>query len=304
MKFDKHLREISRDKRYWEEKRKKIRKAEKRLDGLLEEYESRMSLMDKEKKKVVKETKVQAEQLLGQINQKIENTVQKIREEQADKEKTRELRKQAEEFKSEIKGQLSKNEQSDDDKLLAIKKEHHRLRKNMRGIEPKPVEGDIIPEQVGLYPGTKIRMIEKDLYGEILELKSNSILVAFGQMITTVKADQIEVISEKQYTSKVGTGSSSTSSFGVDMQHRRLTFSNRLDLRGVRGEEAMHKLQAFIDEAIMLGVNDLRVLHGKGNGILRQMTRDFLSTVDIVAQFKDEDIRLGGSGVTIVKLDF
>jgi len=304
VKFDKHLREISRDKRYWEEKRKKIRKAEKRLDGLLEEYESRMSLMDKEKKKAAKETKVQAEQLLGQINQKIENTVQKIREEQADKEKTRELRKQAEEFKSEIKGQLSKNERSDDDKLLEIKKEHKRLRKNMRGIEPKPVEGDIIPEQVGLYPGTKIRMIDQDLYGEILELKSNSILVAFGQMITTVKANQIEVISEKKYTSQVGTSSSSTSSFGVDMQHRRISFSSSLDLRGVRGEEAMHKLQAFIDEAIMLGVNDLRVLHGKGNGILRQMTRDFLSTVDIVAQFKDEDIRLGGSGVTIVKLDF
>ncbi len=304
VKFDKHLREISRDKRYWEEKRKKIRKAEKRLDGLLEEYESRISQLDKEKKKVAKETRAQAEQLLGSINQKIEKTIQQIRVEQAEKECTRELRKKTEEFKTEINGQLAKSEHDTDDKLKSIKEEHRRIRSRMRDVDPKPVEKDFIPNQVSLYPGTKIRLIDKELFGEILEIKSNSILVAFGQMITTVKVEQMEVISEQEYINHVGTSSSSTSFSGIDMQHRRLSFSSSLDLRGVRGEEAMHKLQAFIDEAIMLGVSNLRVLHGKGNGILRQMTRDYLSTVDVVGKYKDEDIRLGGSGITVVTMDF
>lgn len=304
VKFDKHLREISRDKRYWEDKRRKIRKAEKRLDGLLEEYESRVKQIDKEKKKVAKETRVQAEELLGKINQKIEKTVQQIREEQADKERTKELRKKAEEFKTEVKGQLLRSEQDDDEILKSVKDEHQRIRRRMRDVEQKPKERDSLPNQHDYLPGTKIRLRDKDLIGEIIEVKGNSILVAFGQMITTVNLDQFDVISEQEYKKHTPSGSSSTSFSGFDLQHRRLSFSPSLDLRGVRGEEAMARLQSFIDEAIMLGEKSLRILHGKGNGILRQMTRDYLSTIDVVDRYKDEDIRLGGSGITVVTLDF
>ena len=304
VKFDKHLREISRDKRYWEEKRKKIRKSERRLDGLLEDYETRISQLDKEKKKVVKETRIQAEELLGTINQKIENTVQQIREEQAEKDRTRKLRKQTEEFKAEVKEQLNKAEHDDSKKLNIIKEEHRKLRNRMTDLEPKMEAEDFLFTQSDLYPGAKIRLIDKDLFGEILEIKGNSILVAFGQMITTATRNQLEIIGDKEYGRHMGSEKASTSFSGIDLQHRKLTFSNNLDLRGVRGEEAMQKLQAFIDEAIMLGVSDLRVLHGKGNGILRKMTRDFLSTMDIVRKYKDEDIRLGGSGITIVTLDY
>ncbi len=303
VKFDKHLREISRDKRYWEEKRKKIRKTEKRLDEMLADYEARLSSMDKEKKKVVKEAKVQAEQLLGRINQKIEKTVQQIREEQAEKGKTRELRKKTEQFKAEVKEQLAREQTDDDEKLRKIREEHDRIRKRMKDVEPKPKE-ELAIAQSDLHPGSKVRVIDKDLFGEVLELKGGSILVAFGQMITTSTRSQLEIISENEYKRHAGSEKISTSFSGVDLQHRRLNFSPSLDLRGVRGEEAMNKLQAFIDEAIMLGETNLRVLHGKGNGILRRMTRDFLSTIDVVDRFKDEDLRMGGSGITVVTLDF
>jgi DNA mismatch repair protein MutS2 len=304
VKFDKHLREISRDKRYWEEKRKKIRKAEKRLDGLLEEYESRISQLEKEKKKVVREARAQAEELLGRINQKIEKTVQQIREEQAEREKTLELRKQADEFKEEVTGELLRSEREEDEKLQRVKEEHGRIRKKMRDVEPKPDKKQVEYTQSDLYPGAMVHLKEKDLYGEVLGIKGSSIMVAFGQMITTVSRTQLEMISQPEFEKITGKTKTSSSFSGFDLQERRLNFSPSIDLRGVRGDEAMSRLQSFIDEAVMLGEKNLRILHGKGNGILRQMTRDYLSAVDVVKTYKDEDIRLGGSGITLVVLDF
>ena len=174
----------------------------------------------------------------------------------------------------------------------------------MRDVEQKPDPAGQMITQSDLYPGAKVKMKDKDLYGEVLEVKGNSIMVAFGQMITTASREQLDVIGENEYGRQVGTSKRSTSFSGVDLQHRRLTFSPSLDLRGVRGEEAMSRLQTFIDEAVMLGESNLRVLHGKGNGILRQMTRDLLSTMDVVERYKDEDVRFGGSGITLDTLDF
>ena len=174
----------------------------------------------------------------------------------------------------------------------------------MRGHEPEPEKKKVEYTQTDLYPGAKVHLKERDLFGEVLEIKGSSIMVAFGQMITTVSRKDVEMISQPEFEKITGRTKNSSSFSGVDLQERRLNFSPSIDLRGVRGDEAMSRLQSFIDEAVMLGEKNLRILHGKGNGILRQMTRDFLATIDVVKSYKDEDIRLGGSGITIVVLDF
>ena len=156
-----------------------------------------------------------------------------------------------------------------------------------------------------MLPGYKVKITKQGTVGEVLKIDSGSILLSIGEMITTVTPGDIEIITEKDFQSASGSKTTgSVSSTFYDLERRRLEFSPNLDVRGLRADEAIERTQAFVDEAIMLGEMDLRILHGKGNGVLRQVIRQYLTTVDVVSKFQDEDIRLGGTGITLVRLEF
>ncbi len=301
IQFDKHLREISRDKRYWENKRQQIRQNSKEIDELLVKYTETLTTTEKERKKIIQETKLRSEELLSGINKKIEQSIREIRESQAEKLRVKDIRENLENLRDSVKEEIDQTLAKGEDLIARAGRENSKIRKKIMHEEPVvPVKE---PEPLNPWgAGTKIRLKDKDIYAEILEANGKRLLVAMGQMITTISADQAEPVSDHEFNKATGMKTYGTSFKGVEMSDRKLAFSPSLDVRGLRGDEALRKVTEFVDEAVMVGSGELRILHGKGDGILRRMIRDYLSGVDVVSRFDDEDIRFGGSGITVVKL--
>lgn len=303
IQFDKHLRQISRDKRYWENKRQKIRETSRELENLLARYSETLAITEKERKKILAETRKEAEEILAGINRRIEQAIREIRESQADKTRSREVREELDKLKTGIKDELERKTAEGEAKIeqetTQLKKIRNRIIPEQESIQPGP-ESQVQP----FAKGGKIKLRDRDLYGEILDSRENSLMIAMGQMITTIPADQAETVSEQEYMEKTGIKPGTGKFRGYDLEERRLNFSPNLDLRGMRADEALRKVTEFIDEAIMVGSYNLRILHGKGDGILRQLIREYLSGIDVVSRFQDEDIRFGGTGITLVTLAF
>jgi DNA mismatch repair protein MutS2 len=290
--FDKHLKEILRDKRYWENKRKKIRQTEKRLETLLERYEQEMEELRREKKDILSKAQEEAGRLLSDVNRKIENTIRVIRETQAEKERTKAVRRELEEVKEKVKEDLT------DDRRLERKVEQLRARRRRKGDGEKEKE-----EETVFREGDKVRLQGQETVGEVVAVGRGGCLVAFGNLTTQVAPERLERVSEEEYrrqTRSKGRGAS----WQEDLRMRQLHFRPEIDVRGKRAEEALQEVMNFLDEAVMVGESHLRIIHGKGNGILRQMIRDYLHTVGVVARYHDEHVDRGGAGVTIVELEF
>jgi DNA mismatch repair protein MutS2 len=306
LKFDKHLREISRDKRYWENKRNKIRLASREVDEILSKYTDLTRQTEKERKKILAEAKQKSDEMLSVINQKIEQAVREIREAQADKAKTRSIRENLENLKAEVARKIESEIKQDALKTESVAKDSDRIRKKLnKGQEAvKEIQKEEPDGPSPWITGQKIKLRDREVYGEILEARGNSLLISIGQMMTTISPDQAEPVSEKEFRNATGISRPTAVRAGFDMEQRKLNFVPNLDIRGVRGAEALSKVSLFIDEAVMVGAYELRILHGKGDGILRHMVREYLSGVDVVGKFEDEDIRFGGTGITIVKLNY
>lgn len=303
IQFDKHLREISRDKRYWENKRQKIRQSSKEIDELLAKYSEALAITEKERKKIIQETRLKSEEILSGINKKIEQSIREIRESQADKLRVKDIRENLEVLRDSVKTEMDQTLAKGAERLEKAEHENRQVRKKILREEP-PVPVKLKDPVTPWSIGSKIRLKDKEIFAEILETRGKSLLVAMGQMITTIPADQAEPVSESEFRKATGMKSYGTSFIGVDMDNRRLSFSPSLDIRGLRADEALRKVTEFIDEAVMVGSGELRILHGKGDGILRHMIRDYLSGVDVVNRYEDEDIRFGGTGITVVKLSW
>jgi len=305
VRFDKHLREISRDKRYWENKRQKIRLASNEVDRLLEQYTAILSQTEKERKKILTETRQLAEAMMADINRKIEKAVREIRESQADKEKVKIVRRDLEGMRDTVEKAIGESISEGDQKIDRVKKEKTRISSKLDlDKTPDPGEALTLPGVPMWIPGQKIRIRDREIFGEIIEARGESLLVSMGQMLTTLRADQVEAISSAEFERATGKPAGGASSFGFDLEQRKLSFTPNLDIRGLRGDEALQKVTEFIDEAIMVGSTELRILHGKGDGILRHLVRELLSGIDVVSKFEDEDIRFGGTGITLVRLSF
>ncbi|HOP00183.1 MAG TPA: Smr/MutS family protein, partial [Bacteroidales bacterium] len=298
IKYDKHLRDIARDKRYWENKRMNIRQHEKRLEELIEEYEKELSGMKSLRKEIILKAKDEAETLLKESNRVIENTIRQIKETQAEKEKTRGVRQQLEEFRSNIVNELLPAESDVEKKISALSRKAGKHKPIRKTDEPKAEE---ITEK-SLKVGDAVRMSDTLAAGEIVEIKDRTVLVETGSFRFQVSKDKIERISKSELKKTIRSGQVYTEADPL-ISERKLNFKPEIDIRGVRGEEALLRVRDLIDNAIMVQHRNLRILHGKGNGILRQLVRDYLATLDVVRTFRDEHVEMGGSGITVVELD-
>ncbi len=303
IQFDKHLRQISRDKRYWEAKRQKIRQTSKDLDEILAKYTQTLTITEKERKKILVETRSEAEEFLAGINRKIEQAIREIRESQADKSRSKEIREELERLRSDVKGDFDRKVSDGEAKVQQASSRTEQIRKKLLPEHPAP-EPEKLAQNIIWARGQTIKVRDKEIYGEIIESREGSLLIAMGQMITTIPADQAEPVPEKEFRDKTGDTGRKKGFGGYDLAERKLNFTPSLDLRGLRADEALRKVTEFIDEAIMVGSTSLRILHGKGDGILRQLIREYLSGIDVVSRFQDEDVRFGGTGITLVTLSF
>lgn len=297
--YDKHLKDIARDKRYWEEKRKKIHENEKRLDEVVEKYSQELQEASRLRKEIIKEAQEKAKELLAEANKTIENTIRKIRENQADKEKTRKLREEMEAQKQKLFAE-EEEEKRLKQKIEKIKKRENRKKKETPQTSPLSSHQ---PAEIQLQKGDFVKLPNQAV-GEILEIKDKNAVIALGNIRTNVSVDKLEKVSANQVKKQIRTSSSSVyPDFRENISQKRLLFKPEIDVRGMRGEEALQKVTDFLDEAVMLDSKNLRILHGTGTGALRQIIRQFLSTNPLVGSYADEQVQLGGAGITVVKLD-
>jgi DNA mismatch repair protein MutS2 len=299
--FDRHLKDALRDKRYWEQKRERIRITEKRLEETLEKYNEELEKAKKLRKEILDKAKSEASGLLDGMNKKIENTIREIRENAAEKEKTKELRKELDDFSGEVKSRLEQQDAGLEERVSRLQEKRKRFSKEDK-LEEKE---ESAPENTEIGKGDKVRMINQDTVGEVMDVNGRSIMVAFGQMITTLDERRLEKVSEKEFRRSIRNQPSvSYPGSTVNISQRRLDFKSDIDVRGMRADAALQKVQQFTDEALMLGISELRILHGKGNGILRQLIRDYLNALDYVQSAADAHVDHGGAGITLVKLTF
>lgn len=288
--MDKYLQDIARDKRYWETKRQNIRQKEKRIEELEAKYESELSAINAQRKEVVRQAKSESKQMLEQANAMIENTIRKIKEAQAEKEKTKEIRKEFERFKSENSDDANVPENSIDKKIAKLKE-----KQRQKGQGPQSKELAV------LKIGDNVRIKGQNGAGEIIELQGKNAVVAFGMLKTSVKVDKLERVSKTQIKKEMKRSSFVSVDTTEDIRQRSLNFKREIDVRGMRGDEALQAVQYFVDDALILNVDRIRILHGTGTGALRQIIREYLNTVHGVSSFHDEHVQFGGAGITVVE---
>jgi DNA mismatch repair protein MutS2 len=303
--FDKHLREILRDKKYWEGKRQKIRQSERKLEELMGRYEQELQESEKQRKAIVKEAKAKADSMLSEANKKIEQTIREIKEAEAEKERTREVRRELGEFRENLEVEKGREELKVEKELQEIRRKGNELesrRPDLRQRSKKTLAQKQVKEDPEIRVGDMVRIGGQDAAGEVMEIRGKNCVVAFGMLKTNAKLAQLEKIMSEE-AGRLRRKDQSRVNLGEwNVSTRRVHFRPDIDLRGKRADEAMELVVDFIDEAIMVNAGDLRILHGKGNGVLRQLIREYLHSVDLVEWYGDAHVDQGGAGITVVKL--
>ncbi len=302
LNFDKHLREIARDKYYWERKRENIRKIERRLEEMMENEKRELDETKRFRKELMTKSKDDAKRLLADSNKLIENTIRQIRESQAEKEKTKQARQQFDEARQAVE-QTSDDEERILQKIKKLKERENRVRTSKTKQDAQLKAADVVEErQRDFTIGMPVRIEGQTTVGEIMELNGKNAVVAFDNLYMNVEISRLQHLTDdekKKLRKSVRQGSLQQS---YELNQRRLSFKPGLDVRGMRAEEAVNRVAAFIDEAVMVGVFEVKILHGKGNGILRNVVREYLQTVDVVTSVRDEHVDFGGAGITVVEL--
>jgi len=308
--FDKHLREIVRDKNYWENKRQSVKEQEKRLSEVIERYNKELERIKLERKDVLQKAKVKAEEIISEANSKIENTIREIRETQAAKERTKELREDMEAFRQKVADvDTVASDDAIERKMQKLRERQERKQKrrdeqgknmpaNNKAEQPKVDDSPLKSGDVVMIDGDKNRR------GEILSIGDKDAQIAIGNLKTNIKINRLTRISSNQNKkAEKPRVVISYSNVGDTVREKKLNFKAELDVRGLRTDEALEKVAAFVDEAIMCEQSRLSILHGKGNGILRQMIRQWLNAQPFVRDVRDEHVQFGGAGISIVELD-
>ncbi|MBF1575397.1 endonuclease MutS2 [Hoylesella shahii] len=308
---DKYLQDIVRDKRYWENKRATIHKQEKDLQAVIERYEKDIEEIGKTRKDVLKRAKEQAEELLRESNKRIETTIREIKEAQAEKERTKRIREELSEFRTSVEQvDASAYDEFIAKKIEQIKRRKERHEKHIKEkAEKQKKAAEQIREAVSkkstptdvIMPGNSVKMKGLTTVGRVESLDSNGkAMVVFGGIRSKIDVKRLELATPTQKEQTKQYSISKETRQAID--DRKNNFHQDLDVRGERGDEALNAVMHFIDDAILVGMPRVRILHGKGNGILRQLIRQYLATVPNVTAFKDEHVQFGGAGITVVDL--
>ena len=310
---DKYLQDIVRDKRYWENKRQSIRQREKQMEETIARYQTEMEELQKSRKEIIAKAKEEAERLMKEANARIENTIRNIKEAQAEKEKTRQARQELADFRKSLEEAAAREEE---DKIarkmekLREKQERKKLRKDPSKSSPNDEQSlaerraqEEACRLAAIVPGAYVKMKGQNTVGQVLEVSGKQITVAFGNLKTTVNVERLEPSAAPRKETDLSTKSTFVSTHTQDSIHeKKLHFKQDLDVRGMRGDEAIQAVTYFIDDALMVGVPRVRILHGTGTGILRTLIRQYLQTVPGVRHFADEHVQFGGAGITVVDL--
>ena len=335
---ERNLRKIARNKRELEERLVRVKAADRTLDSMTEKYEKELSEIKALRKSVLEEAKAQAAEIVAQANRQIERTIREIRESQAEKERTQLVRSELRDFAASVaddSAARSEMEARIERKMAQIverkrRQEERRARRAASdagnaqrgesgdasrpgaaasggaGLQGVPSVSSGIPHQALpeiVRPGVYVRL-ESGMAGEVVQVSGRKATVAVGEILTRVDVAKLTLLSANQYRSSVKSPVSVKSGVRLSssISERKLNFKPSIDVRGMHLEEAIPAVTAFIDDAMMVGVSEVSILHGKGAGVLKEEIRKFLKITPGVVSFADEHVERGGSGITVVKL--
>lgn len=322
---DKYLLDIIRDKRYWEGKRATIHQREKQMEQTIHRYEEEIAELQRKRKEIVQEARQEAERIIEDSNRVVESTIREIRVAQAEKQRTREVRQELEDFKTALGEQdVLAREDAINRKMKQIEERRARKaerrkkadedRKNAENRAVAVLQEEIRP----LTEGDSVRIKGQTTGGTIESIEQDRALVTFGMMrmwVETARLERLPATRSQTSERKAGKGKvdmarlmesqKGKGSNTADIKRERaLHFNRELDVRGMRGDEALQAVTYYVDDAVMLGVDQVRILHGTGNGILRQLIRQYLRTLSFVSSARDEHVQFGGAGITVVTFGY
>ena len=317
---DKYLLDIVRDKRYWEGKRQTIHSQEKQMEQTIQRYEREIEELKHKRKEIIQGARMQAEEIIQNSNAVVENTIREIREAQAEKERTREIRSELNEFRE----QLDKATRSEHDEMIERKmrqiqerkkrQEDRRREKVEKAVQDaqRPALGSLLSalgaktkNDCGFAVGMPVKIIGTTAIGTVEKIDGKRITVQFGMVRSVMDIKKLTPAKpekkQEQQSFQVATYVSKDTQDRIRETH--LNFHPEIDIRGMRGDEALDTITHYMDDAILVGASRIRILHGTGNGILRQLIRQYLRTVPQVKSAHDEDVRFGGAGITVVEME-
>ena len=326
---DKYLQDIVRDKRYWENKRQTIHSHEKELEKRISQYEKDIAALEQSRKEILNRAKAQAEEIIKESNRRIENAIREIREKQAEKEETKRIRQELAAYEAGLldgsktdKGETSNKKKlkssgllSDDDfqkkvdKIKSRKERHEQHLKEKAGKQQAAAEAlknAVRKQQSGgtVMAGDSVRIKGLTSAGKVESIEGKQATVIFGGIRTKMAVSRLEHVDAAtiQSEQKQFQAYNYSRETRETIDKHRNQFRQELDVRGLRADEALNQVQYFIDDAILVGARQVRILHGKGNGILRQLIRQYLGSVPNVTNYRDEHVQFGGAGITVVEL--
>ena len=319
--IERNLRQIARSRRVLDEKLARIKSTDKTLESLTDKYQKELGEVKALKKSILEEAKREAQEILDEANRQVERTIREIREAQAERDKTKVAREQLTKFKEELQHEKpSENDAAIERKMQQIvaRKERERARKEKRGEIPGQA-GNVARaasdakagarkekavDDTPLRVGDKVRLKDNDMVGEVTQIAAKYISVSIGSIISKIAPGKVEKISNQQYKEKSRSTFRPVIHYDSDsISRRKLEFRPTIDIRGERLNDALEIVMHFIDDATMVGVGQVKILHGKGNGVLREEIRKYLRTVPAVKSLRDEAIQQGGAGITVVEMD-
>ena len=318
--IERNLRKIARNRRAIDERLERIKHTDKTLESITERYQKELQQIKQMRKEILEQARKEAEEIVRQANRQVENTIRTIKESQAEKEATHEARSELQGFLGLLTAKKEKEEKEREDYIeRKIKQIDERRARRQKRKEEKADERSLqeMREQQAekermeafrsapLKVGEKVRIKENGMVGEVTKVSGKAVVVIIGNISTKLPHDKVERITSNEFKSAVKETARPAPSMKVDssINERKLNFSTEMDVRGERLNDAIEKVTRYVDDAVMVGVSSVRIIHGKGTGVLRDELQKLLRTMPGVASVRDEHIQFGGTGVTIVTFE-
>ena len=318
--IERNLRKIARNRKALDEKLERIKHTDRTLENITDKYQKELQQIKQMKKEILDAAKKEAESIIKGANKQVENTIKTIKESQAEKETTQVARKELQGFMSLLAAKKEKEQKEKEDyierkiKQLDARKERQKQRKAQKADDKAAQE---LREQMAeqqrieafrsapLKVGEKVRVKDNGMVGEVQKVSPKAVVVAIGNISSKMPLDKVERITSNEFKNAVKETARPASAIKVDsaISERKLNFSTEIDVRGERLNDAVEKVTRYVDDAVMLGVSSVRIIHGKGTGVLRDELQKLIRTIPGVASVRDEHIQFGGTGVTIVTFE-
>ena len=318
--IERNLRKIARNRRALDEKLERIKNTDRTLESITDKYQKELKEIKQLKKTILDEAKKEAEEIIKGANRQVESTIKTIKESQAQKETTQEARKELQDFMSILAARKEQEKKDKEDYIekkirqLDARKERQKQRKAKKADDRETqemLEKQAEKERIEAFRsapvkvGEKVRVKENGMVGEVTKVSAKAVVVVIGNISSKMPLDKVERITSNEFKTAVKENSKPVSLIKYDssISERKLNFSTEIDLRGERLNDAIEKVTRYIDDAVMLGISSVRIIHGKGTGVLRDEIQKLVRTMPGVASARDEHIQFGGTGVTIVTFE-